>query len=246
MIRLQTKGSHLATVVFAWAGSLLLHIAVVVAIVVFSPRTYSRADRESSVIVLGIVPEYIYKEDRSITDNDDGADVRPPRPSRKTGNKGNVVHYRAQDNSMDQTSGEDRKPRESLRVQPYGMKDAHSSHTLHTSGKAHYRAISPHNMQEDGDDGYMAEYKNMVRTIIEQNVFYPVVARKRGYEGRVGLYFYIMRDGTISDLHISSPSNYRVLNRAAVRIVQKAAPFPPVRISQDRVMMEIEIVFKLR
>ncbi len=246
MIGPQAKGSRLSTVAFAWVGSLLLHVSVVAAIVVLGPKTHSRPDGAPDVVVLSIVPEAAYKEGRSITNGGDGADVGPPGPNRKARNKGNVAHYRAQDDRVAPASVEKRKPREPPQVQPYGMEGTQNSHPAHAGSKTPDRAISPNGMQEDGDDGYMAEYKSMVRTIIEQNIFYPMVARKRGYEGRVGLYFYILKDGTIAGLRVSSPCNHRVLNRAAIRIVERAAPFPPVRIGKDRVMMEVEIVFRLR
>ena len=150
------KGSHLAKVVFALTGSLLLHISFVAAIVALSPYTYRSADIESDVILLSILPEHAYREVKSIGNSSDGADVMPSRPSRKARNKANVTHYRAQDKRVGLASVKKRKPSKPRQVQSYGVNGAHGSSHLHTTTKPPDRAISHHSMRVDGDDGYMA------------------------------------------------------------------------------------------
>jgi len=56
---------------------------------------------------------------------------------------------------------------------------------------------------------------------------YPLEARGRIY-GSLRLAVTIRRDGSLDRIHIDRPSEHAVLNVAARRIVQLAAPFPPL------------------
>jgi len=56
---------------------------------------------------------------------------------------------------------------------------------------------------------------------------YPLEARGRIY-GSLQLTVYIRRDGSLERVEIDRPATQPVLNQAALRIVQLAAPFPPL------------------
>lgn len=56
---------------------------------------------------------------------------------------------------------------------------------------------------------------------------YPPEARGKVY-GSLQLTVYIRRDGSLERVEIDRPSTHAVLNQAALRIVQLAAPFPPL------------------
>lgn len=56
---------------------------------------------------------------------------------------------------------------------------------------------------------------------------YPQEARGRIY-GSLQLTVYIRRDGSLDRVEIDQPATHAVLNQAALRIVQLAAPFPPL------------------
>lgn len=77
-------------------------------------------------------------------------------------------------------------------------------------------------------DAY-ARYLESWRTHIEQlgTEHYPDQARGRVY-GSLQLTVYIRRDGTLARVEIDRPSNHAILNLAAQRIVQLAAPFAPL------------------
>jgi protein TonB len=74
-----------------------------------------------------------------------------------------------------------------------------------------------------------AQYVEAWRLKIEQigTEHYPQEARGRIY-GSLQLTVYIDRDGTLRNVEINQPSSEPVLNSAARRIVQLAAPFPPL------------------
>lgn len=77
-------------------------------------------------------------------------------------------------------------------------------------------------------DAY-ARYLEAWRTHIEQlgTEHYPEEARGRVY-GHLQLTVYIQRDGSLARIEIDRPSQHAILNLAAQRIVQLAAPFAPL------------------
>lgn len=78
------------------------------------------------------------------------------------------------------------------------------------------------------EDAY-AHYLEAWRTKIEQlgTEHYPEQAKGRVY-GNLQLTVHIRQDGTLSHIDIESPSEHAILNLAAQRIVQLAAPFAPL------------------
>lgn len=78
------------------------------------------------------------------------------------------------------------------------------------------------------EDAY-AHYLEAWRTKIEQlgTEHYPDQARGRVY-GSLQLTVHIRQDGTLSHVDIERPSEHAILNLAARRIVQLAAPFAPL------------------
>lgn len=74
-----------------------------------------------------------------------------------------------------------------------------------------------------------AEYVEAWRRKIELlgTEHYPDDARGKVY-GSLQLTVYIRKDGSLDRIEIDRPSNHAILNLAASRIVQLAAPFPPL------------------
>lgn len=69
---------------------------------------------------------------------------------------------------------------------------------------------------------------------------YPMEARGKIY-GSLQLTVYIRRDGSLDRVEIDQPAVHAVLNQAALRIVQLAAPFPPLppELTQDTDILAI-------
>ena len=61
-----------------------------------------------------------------------------------------------------------------------------------------------------------------VMELISQQLNYPAIARRKGWQGVVKLELLIESDGRISDLHIEETSGYSLLDRAALRSLQLA------------------------
>lgn len=74
-----------------------------------------------------------------------------------------------------------------------------------------------------------AEYLHQWRQRVENvgNRHYPIQARRRGIEGELRMLVALESDGSIREVNILQSSGYSLLDRAALRVVYLAAPYPP-------------------
>ena len=89
-----------------------------------------------------------------------------------------------------------------------------------------------------------AEYLHRWRTEVETigNNNYPEQARRLGLEGSLRLMVALLPDGSVKDVEILQPSGHPMLDRAALRIVQLAAPFAPFPRELQREVDVLEII----
>lgn len=72
---------------------------------------------------------------------------------------------------------------------------------------------------------YMAEWVKKVERV--GNLNYPDEARRAGISGKLMLDVALNADGSVRDIKILRPSGYPVIDEAAIRIVNLAAPYAP-------------------
>ena len=85
--------------------------------------------------------------------------------------------------------------------------------------------ISSASTQESRDAAYLDTWRKRIEGI--GNLNYPKEATERGIYGTLRVLVAINPDGTVNDIRILRSSGERVLDEAAVRIVQLSAPFQP-------------------
>ncbi len=92
-----------------------------------------------------------------------------------------------------------------------------------------------------------SSYLDMVRLKIEQHKSYPDTAKARQIEGSVTIRFIITPEGGVRAVEIAKTSRHMVLDTAALRAVQAAAPFPrpPRHLFKGEIPLELTIVFEL-
>lgn len=92
------------------------------------------------------------------------------------------------------------------------------------------------------EDRYVKVNFTYIRDIIQKNIAYPHMARKRGLEGKVVVSFIVCADGEAQDIAITESSGFEILDKSAVEAVRKASPFPkpPVKAA-----LIIPVVYKL-
>lgn len=93
-----------------------------------------------------------------------------------------------------------------------------------------------------------AAWLRAVTARVSQFFYYPDAALAVHRTGLVTVHFNVRRDGQIDRLRIAKSSGDAELDRAALDIVQKAAPLPPIpdRMQTDRVEGDLPINFGVR
>ncbi len=81
----------------------------------------------------------------------------------------------------------------------------------------------------------------VIQARIQRALFYPRKARRRGIEGTVHVRFDIQRDGRVDRLAVQRSSGHAMLDRASVKTIERAQPFPFVAGA-----LEVPVVFRLR
>lgn len=73
---------------------------------------------------------------------------------------------------------------------------------------------------------YLKEHFVYIKDLVQKQVYYPVIARNMGWEGRVVVSFMISHDGTAKEVKVIESRSAEVLNRSAVEAVKRTSPFP--------------------
>ena len=94
----------------------------------------------------------------------------------------------------------------------------------------------------------IAAVSERLEALLSEKLVYPLQARKRGWEGEVLLGFRIDPDGNFSDVTVLRSSGHSLLDRAAIRALEKTEryikPFLISRLSET-LAMEFPIVYRL-
>ena len=89
---------------------------------------------------------------------------------------------------------------------------------------------------------YLKEHFLYIKESVQNKITYPPIARKMGWQGRVLISFVICRDGSVKDIRIVKSSGFKALDKKAVEVIQKTAPFPRPPVSAELI---IPITYKL-
>jgi protein TonB len=91
------------------------------------------------------------------------------------------------------------------------------------------------------------EYYEMLKMSIESHKKYPRIAQNRNIEGHVKVEFEIIQGGKVKNVSIEKSSGRKILDRAAMEAIKKAAPFPvpPRQLFKLPLKLAIVIVFEL-
>jgi protein TonB len=91
------------------------------------------------------------------------------------------------------------------------------------------------------------EYLERVRRWLAKHKKYPAEARKRKQEGSVVVEFVLARDGAVLDAQIERSSGFPLIDEAALDMLQRASPVPPVPPAYrgERLRIAIPVRFSL-
>jgi protein TonB len=105
---------------------------------------------------------------------------------------------------------------------------------------------SKNTLSTGGNKGKDQSYIALVSSKLARYKRYPNSERKQNHEGTVLLFFTIRRDGKVIDSSISESSGYKKLDRAVIRMLKKAAPFPPFPSEMDKQLLSIRIPIEFK
>jgi len=107
--------------------------------------------------------------------------------------------------------------------------------------------VNTHGMDSSagGRPGAKADYAAMLVAWLERHKEYPRRAQLRRHEGIVMLYFVIDRTGRVSEYRVQVSSGSRLLDQAAITMLQRAQPLPPMpdHFSRDRLELVVPVQF---
>jgi protein TonB len=95
----------------------------------------------------------------------------------------------------------------------------------------------------DAQSGYMKEQFVYIRDLVLKKLTYPPLARERGWEGVVLLFFVIRENGTVEQIRVMKSSGHEVLDEQAMRTVRSVQPFPRPPVKAQLI---IPIAFRLQ
>jgi protein TonB len=93
----------------------------------------------------------------------------------------------------------------------------------------------------------LMEYRDVVRAWMDRYKQYPRLAERRGIEGEPVLRLTISRDGRVVSASMEHSSGSALLDKAALDLVNRAAPFPafPAHVTEPSLTYLIPVTFAL-
>lgn len=110
-------------------------------------------------------------------------------------------------------------------------------------------SISQEVPRASGEDleGARQKYLFGIRSRIEAHKYYPPLARRRNWQGKVTVKFTIGEDLRAKSVAVTNSSGYSILDEAALNAIQSAGPFPPPPFpSMLPIHLEVVIAYELR
>lgn len=97
------------------------------------------------------------------------------------------------------------------------------------------------------DSDVRAQYLNTIRGLIERQKKYPLAAKNRQFQGKVVVEFVLTLSGDVGSIKVVEGCRFNTLNRAAIKAVEKASPFPkpPPGLFTGDHSLRIPILFEL-
>lgn len=101
----------------------------------------------------------------------------------------------------------------------------------------------PHAKEVTIAQAYVNEHIKRLVRLLQENLYYPRSARKRGIEGSVTVRFVLKKDATVHSIEVLS-SNSEILSRAAVKTIQNlSGKFPKPK---EELTLSVPILYDLK
>ena len=90
---------------------------------------------------------------------------------------------------------------------------------------------------------YLSEHFAYIKNIIQENIIYPPVAQRMGWQGKVIIDFVITEKGNATDIKIAKSSGFVVLDDNVIKTVKAVSPFPKPPIKAG---LRVPIIYRLK
>lgn len=79
---------------------------------------------------------------------------------------------------------------------------------------------------------FLKEHLGYIRELITKRLFYPPMARRMNWSGKVVVAFSVAEDGSVDTVRVAESSGFPILDQSALETERRVAPFPkpPVRV----------------
>lgn len=105
-------------------------------------------------------------------------------------------------------------------------------------------------MPGTGGPGAAPEYGPYLRQFrqrVQENLIYPLAARRQGLGGTVELHVWLEATGRVRDVQVARSSSHAVLDDAAVETIRRVGPVPfPESFPRRPLLIRIPLVYELR
>lgn len=130
-------------------------------------------------------------------------------------------------------------------VEPPAEHDPQTTGTGGKEGPEDSMEADGHNIAAGGRTGAVADYGAIVLAWLERHKDYPRRAQQRRQQGVVILFIAIDRDGRVLEARIKKSSGRDILDQAALDMLERADPLPPVPddMPQERLEMVVPVQF---
>lgn len=93
-----------------------------------------------------------------------------------------------------------------------------------------------------------ARVLSRIRTDLQQYFVYPLLAQRRGWQGRVLLGFSVAADGMIRNIHVASGSGYPLLDSSAVTALARVHHLYATRgwLQGKPLELQLPVIFQLQ
>ena len=104
------------------------------------------------------------------------------------------------------------------------------------------KAVTPSKIEKSPEKKYIDENLDKIIQLLQENLYYPRSARKRGVVGEVIVQFTLLKDASVHDIIIVA-SEREILSRAAQRTIENlSGEFPKPK---EKMILHIPIMYSL-
>ena len=93
---------------------------------------------------------------------------------------------------------------------------------------------------------HRARIRHSLGRLLDDYFHYPLLARRRGWEGRVVLRIDVSADGEVSNIHVAQSSGYPVLDDSARQAMTRAGAAATLAAGPAIAGLEIPVIYRLR